>query len=37
MKIHDLAQDILEVLTEGSNVQRKYYVFIYQPKTPNIR
>ena len=35
----DLAQDILEVLTEGSNVPEEgsYYVFIYQPKTPNIR
>ena len=35
----DLAQDILEVLTEGSNVPEEgnYYVFVYQPKTPNIR
>ena len=34
----DLAQDILEVLTEGSNVPEEgnYYVFVYQPKTPNI-
>ena len=34
----DLAQDILEVLTEGSNVPEagNYYVFVYQPKTPNI-
>lgn len=35
----DLAQEILEVLTEGSNVPEEgsYYVFVYQPKTPNIR
>ena len=35
----DLAQEILEVLTEGSNVPEagNYYVFVYQPKTPNIR
>ena len=35
----DLAQDILEVLTEGSNVPEEgsYYVFVYQAKTPGIR
>ena len=35
----DLTQDILEVLTEGSNIPEagNYYVFVYQPKTPNIR
>ena len=35
----DLATDILEVLTEGSNVPEagNFYVFVYQPKTPNIR
>ena len=34
----DLAQDILEVLTEGSNVPEagNYYVFVYKPKTPGI-
>ena len=34
----DLAQEILEVLTEGSNVPESgnYYVFVYNPKTPNI-
>ena len=34
----DLAQDILEVLTEGSNVPEEgsYYVFVYQAKTPGI-
>ena len=35
----DLAQDILEVLTEGSNVPQagNYYVFVYQAKTPGVR
>ena len=35
----DLATDILEVLTEGSNVPEEgnYYVFVYRAKTPNIR
>ena len=35
----DLAQEILEVLTEGSNVPEEgnYYVFVYQAKTPGIR
>ena len=35
----DLAQEILEVLTEGINVPEagNFYVFVYQPKTPNIR
>ena len=34
----DLATDILEVLTEGSNVPQagNYYVFVYQAKTPGI-
>ena len=34
----DLAQEILGVLTEGSNVPEEgnYYVFVYKPKTPNI-
>ena len=34
----DLAQEILGVLTEGSNVPEagKFYVFVYKPKTPNI-
>ena len=35
----DLAQEILGVLTEGSNVPvagGNYYVFVYKPKTPNI-
>ena len=35
----DLALDILDVLTEGSKVPQvgNYYVFIYNPKTPNIQ
>ena len=35
----DLAQEILGVLTEGSNVPEagNFYVFVYKPKTPNIR
>ena len=35
----DLAQEILEVLTEVSNVPEagNYYVFVYQAKTPGIR
>ena len=35
----DLAQEILDVLTEGSNMPEagNYYVFVYQPKTPNIK
>ena len=35
----DLAQEILGVLTEGSNVPESgnYYVFVYQAKTPGIR
>ena len=34
----DLATDILEVLTEGSNVPEagNYYVFVYNAKTPGI-
>ena len=33
----DLAQEILGVLTEGSNVPEwKLLVFVYKPKTPNI-
>ena len=34
----DLATDILEVLTEGSNIPQagNYYVFVYQAKTPGI-
>ena len=34
----DLATEILDVLTEGSNVPEtgNYYVFIYRAKTPNI-
>ena len=34
----DLAQEILGVLTEGSNVPESgnYYVFVYKPKTPGI-
>ena len=34
----DLAQDILEVLTEGSNVPEEgnYYVFVYRAKTSGI-
>ena len=32
----DLATDILEVLTEGSNVPEagNYYIFVYNAKTP---
>ena len=35
----DLALDILDVLTEGGKVPQagNYYVFIYNPKTPNIQ
>ena len=35
----DLAQEILGVLEEGSNIPQagNYYVFVYKPKTPNIR
>ena len=35
----DLATEILDVLTEGSNVPEEgsYYVFVYQAKTPGIR
>ena len=34
----DLATDILEVLTEGSNVPEagNFYVFVYQAKTPGL-
>ena len=34
----DLTQEILGVLTEGSNVPEagNFYVFVYKPKTPNI-
>ena len=34
----DLAQDILEVLTEGSNVPSagNFYVFVYRAKTHNV-
>ena len=34
----DLTQEILGVLTEGSNVPESgnYYVFVYKPKTPGI-
>ena len=34
----DLAQEILGVLTEGSNVQDagNFYGFVYKPKTPGI-
>jgi len=34
----DLAQEILGVLTEGSNVPEagNFYVFVYKPKTPGI-
>ncbi len=34
----DLTQEILGVLTEGSNVPEEgsYYVFVYKPKTPGI-
>ena len=34
----DLATDILEVLTEGSNVPEagNFYVFVYRAKTPGI-
>jgi len=35
----DLALDILDVLNEGGKVPQvgNYYVFIYNPKTPNIQ
>mgnify|MGYP001158358916 FL=1 len=35
----DLATDILEVLTEGSNIPQagNFYVFVYRAKTPGIR
>ena len=34
----DLATEILDVLTEGSNVPEpgNYYVFVYRAKTPGI-
>ena len=34
----DLTQEILGVLTEGSNMPEagSYYVFVYKPKTPGI-
>ena len=34
----DLAQEILGVLPEGSNVPEagNFYVFVYKPKTPGI-